>query len=445
MTSSKIERDELGASFSRYERAPEKFLIGAESEKFGVDQQTGQPLGYGGEFSVCEVLGYLRDNHHWSEITETEGGPVIGLTRQGASITLEPSAQLELSGEALPSLHAIKAESDAHLAELRPISEKMGIAWLTTGFHPLASLNELPWVPKLRYPIMRKYLPAQGIGGLDMMQRTATVQGNFDWKNERDALRKLVVCLKLSPLMHAWFANSPFSEKKRSTDLSVRGTVWRNMDRSRSGLIPSIWAKKNASYQDYAEWALSAGMFLIKREGKILQNTGQTFTDFMKNGFQGHQATLEDWTLHLSTLFPEVRLKNTLEVRSVDGLPPHLALASLSLWTGILYDERALDEAESLVEELQYERMESERDELVARGLHATVHGRSGFSWAEHLHDVARGGLLRRHVLNEAREGEELYLDAARDLLERRKMPAEDVIDRFEKGQSFVEATRFRF
>lgn len=223
---------DLTVPFRESERSKGSFLIGAESEKFGVHQTTGKALDYGGDYSVCRVLNYLAKNHGWSPIRETDEGPVIGLKRNGASVTLEPSAQLELSGAALPDLHLVSAEAREHLEELRPISEELNIAWLGTGFHPLATLSELTWVPKQRYPIMKEYLPKMGSGGLDMMQRTCTVQGNFDWHNEADAMLKMRVALKLSPLLHAWFSNAPFFEGKKSAFLSQRGNVWRHMDRS---------------------------------------------------------------------------------------------------------------------------------------------------------------------------------------------------------------------
>ncbi len=442
MSHKPLRRSLLCEVFRAAEKSPSAFRIGAEAERFGVHQSTGKPLGYGGDFSVCGVLEHLAQNHDWQPVAEFEGGPILALTRGQASITLEPAAQFELSGAALPDLHHIFAETREHLGELAPISEAMGIAWLSVGFQPLAGLDELSWVPKQRYPIMREYLPKMGSGGLDMMQRTATTQGNFDWQNEREGMTKLLVGLKLSPLLHAWFANAPFREGKPAAALSVRGHVWRHMDPSRSGLIERLWSNPEARYEDYAEWALDAGMFLIRREGKLVRNTGQTFRDFMENGFEGHRATEQDWKQHLNTLFPEVRLKNTLEVRSVDALPPPLALASLAVWTGIFYDETALEQARDLTEEFQFEQVAQARAELCDRGLHAPLCGRVAFEWAERVLAIAEGGLQRRARLSEQGIDESAYLAPAADILSSRMVPAERVLARVAAGESIVAATR---
>ncbi len=435
---------DLTTPFRESERSPGSFLIGAESEKFGVHRGTGKALDYGGDYSVCRVLGYLAEHHGWSPIQEKPDGPVIGLKRDGASITLEPSAQLELSGAALPDLHQVAAEALAHLEEIRPISEELNIAWLGTGFHPLAKLSDLSWVPKQRYPIMREYLPKMGSGGLDMMQRTATVQGNFDWQDEADAMRKMRLALKLSPLLQAWFSNAPFCEGKRSELLSRRGAVWQNMDPSRSGLIEALWTG-DIGYETYADWALDAGMFLFRREGEIVRNTGQTFRDFMRDGFAGHQASLADWRLHLTTLFPEVRLKNTLEVRSVDSLPPALASAALAVWTGLLYDEQALEQAIQLTADWQFSKVEAARSEMIRRGLHSPFEGTDGFVWAEKLCAIARGGLQRRDRRNAQGEDESVYLMPAQEILETRCLPAEAAVSRYEQTGSFVEAVRIQY
>lgn len=442
MSQKPVRRDELSEVFRAFESSPETFRIGAENEKFGVSRVTGRPLSYGGDFSVCQVLRHLEANHGWSPIVEKEDGPVLGLRRGEANITLEPGAQLELSGEPLPDLHAVHREKQNHLREIAPVSQELGISWLTTGFHPTSRLDELPWVPKERYPLMRAYLPQKGSGALDMMQRTATVQGNFDWSSERDGMRKLLVSLKLSPLVHAWFANAPFREGKPAGTLSARGHVWRHMDPTRSGLIPSLWQKDQPTYDDYVEWSLDAGMFLFKRESEYIKNTGQTFRDFLDHGYQGHRATLNDYRLHLQTLFPEVRLKNTLEVRSCDSLPPALAMAALAVWTGVLYDEQALGQAEALVERFDFARLELERPALIDSGLSAPLMGRTGFDWAMAIAEIAKSGLERRGRLDAAGQSEAVFLAPAFEIVEARRVPAERCLERFMKTDSVVEATR---
>lgn len=440
MSHTPVRREQLAEVYFEREMPSSDFRIGAENEKFGVHEETGIPLGYGGDFSVCRVFTHLEKEHGWEAVREVPGGPVLGLRRGNANITLEPGVQFELSGEPLADLHQVAAEQMQHLSELALISQEMHIAWLGTGFHPLARLSELPWVPKQRYPIMRDYLPQKGSGSLDMMQRTATVQGNFDWSSEADAMKKLLVSLKISPLMQAWFSNAPFSEGRPNGALSRRGDVWRNMDPARSGLIAPLWKKAHPTYDDYVEWSLDAGMFLFWRDGQSFKNTGQTFRSFLQDGFEGERATLQDFKLHLTTLFPEVRLKNTLEVRSVDNLPPDLALASLAVWTGILYDDAALEGARELVEEFTFEAVEESRSGLVARGLHAELCKRPAFDFAERLLALARKGLENRARLQGGKD-ESTFLRPAEEILESRRHPAERAIERFQAGAGLLEGT----
>lgn len=424
-----VTRSELACIFLDAEKPAERFRIGVEEEKFGVHRESGRPLAYEGAFGVRLVMEDLAQRHGWHCVREQENGPPIALHRGSQSITLEPGAQLELSGAPLVNLHEVLAERDAHHRELEPISEALGVRWLSTGFHPFARLDELPWVPKERYPIMRAYLPTRGPAAHDMMQRTATVQANFDYSSEADAMKKLVVSLRLSPILHALFANAPFKESREAERLSERGNVWLHMDASRSGLIPSMWSKAFGgrglpSYDDYIEWALDAGMFLIWRDGAPIKNTGQTFRDFLTRGYEGHRATLSDWRLHLATLFPEARLKSTLEVRPLDALPRTFSIAAVAAWTGILYDDTALNEALELTQHLRHDELNEARPALVARGLDATVPGfASGWEVGERVLHLARAGLERRaRALGFASEAP--YLDAAFDLVSERTCPA---------------------
>ena len=432
-------REELVQVFAAAEVEPDEFRIGAEEEKFGVLRPERTPLPYAGPRGVAQVLAGLAEQHGWEAAAEFADGPVIALKLRQQSITLEPGAQLELSGAPLPDLHAIRAEKLQHLQELLPLSSALGISWHSVGFHPTARQAELPWVPKTRYPIMKSYLPGRGNGALDMMRRTATVQANYDYKSERDALRKLVVALKLSPLIHALLANSPFYEGASSGKKSLRGDVWRRMDPSRSGLIPVLWNNPQPGYEDYVEWSLDAGMFLIWRDGEAIKNTGQTFRDFLEHGYQGHRATLSDYRLHLSTLFPEIRLKNTLEVRPCDALPIELSLSALGLWTGILYGEEALRLAEDFCAQLDSETIEQARPELTARGLHAPLlKDQSTWALGEQLFEIARRGLIERA------RGEERYLGPIAELLETRKCPADLLLEEVQNGKDVLSATELQ-
>ena len=417
--------DELLEVFRGAEKPANAYGIGAEGEKFGVDAETGAPLQYEGERGVLRIFSDLVSGHGWEPERETPDGPVISLRRGGARVTLEPGAQLELSGAVLPDVHAICAEMRGHLGELRAISSEMNLVWLGVGFQPFARQEDLPWVPKQRYAIMKRYLPTRGAGALDMMRRTATVQANFDWSSEEDAMRKLVMVLRLSPLTNAMFANSPFYEGRLAGVKSRRGQVWLEMDPARSGLIPSLWTKRRSTYRDYAEWALDAGMFLFKRGDEYVANTGQTFRSFLREGFQGHRATQRDWKLHLSTLFPEARIKTTLEVRACDSQSTDLACAISALYAGLLYDPRALDQAEELAQSLSFHAVTAARPALVTDGLAATIAGRPARELAERVLEIASGGLARRARLNSNGKDERIHLARLSALTESGRSPAD--------------------
>ncbi|RYE92961.1 MAG: glutamate--cysteine ligase, partial [Myxococcales bacterium] len=309
--------DDLFELFRASEKPAEQWRIGAECEKFGVFRGSGAPLHYRGEPGVPTVLHTLVERHSWEPEPESPGGPLIALRRARGSITLEPGGQLELSGAPLLDIHAVAHEARGHLDELRSISDELGLAWVGLGFHPLARQADLDWVPKARYGIMQVYLPSRGAHGLDMMRRTATVQANYDYRDEADAMRKLRVSLKLAPVTTAMFANSPFYEGQRWGGRSYRAYAWLDVDNSRAGLVPAVW-HEGSTYADYVEWALDVPMFLFKRGGQPVENTGQSFRSFLRHGFRGHRASAGDWEMHVNTIFPEVRLKRTLEIRGAD-------------------------------------------------------------------------------------------------------------------------------
>ena len=420
--------DQLLIPFHEAMKPEERHRIGAEAEKFGVDAVTGAPLPYEGERSVLTVLEALVDRHGWHPERETPGGPLIALLRAGASVTLEPGGQLELSGAPLENIHQTCMEMSGHLAELRDISNELGVLWLGIGFHPFAVQSELPWVPKQRYAIMRRYLPTRGTYGLDMMRRTATVQANFDYSSEEDALRKVKVALRLSPLVTAIFANSPFYEGRLFGGRSYRARVWTSVDPDRQGLLPGM-LDRGRHFTDYVEWALDAPMFLVKRGAEVVENTGQSFRSFMKHGFQGHKPTLKDWETHLNTLFPEVRLKRIIEVRSADSLPANLVCALPALWTGILYDARALDEADELSASFTFADLEALRPAIAEQALRATFRGAPLADFAERLVDIASGGLERRARLNKNGKDERVHLTKLTALVEKGWSPADALVE----------------
>ncbi len=409
----------------------EQFRIGAEAEKFGVAENTLVPVPYEGTRGVVDVMRALTSRFGWREV---DVDPLLALEKNHASVTLEPGAQLELSGAPLFDLHAIAAELEEHLAELSAISETLraetgeGIAWLGLGFHPFARQDDLPWVPKLRYRFMREYLPTRGKNGLDMMRRTSTVQANFDYSDEAGAMRALRVSMKMSPFFTALFANSPFYEGERYGGKSYRAKVWLDVDPSRQGLVEPIF-RPGAGVRDYIEWALDAPMFLFVRGNEPIANTGQSFRDFFRHGYQGHRATYGDWVTHLNSMFPEVRLKRTLEVRGGDSLGREDVLGPAALFTGILYDARALDEAEEIVGSFGFAELDALRPSVSELGLAATFRGRPAGEVASRLLEAAAGGLQRRARARADGADESVYLQPTIARAARLRSPADDLID----------------
>ena len=383
------------------------------------------------------ILLSLAERHGWTLESEVEGGEVIALRRGMASITLEPGGQLELSGAPQETMHQTCAEFRGHMAELRDISDELGVAWLGLGFHPFAKQSELPWVPKLRYAVMREYLPTRGKHAVDMMQRTATVQANFDYASTDDGLHKLRISLALSPIVQAMLANSPFVEGRPSGERSHRAAVWLDVDPDRSGLLPWAW-RDSLTLREYVEWAMDVPMFLVKRHGKAVYNNPQTFRAFLRDGFQGTRATFADWESHVNTLFPEVRFKRTLETRSADGQQTALLCALPSIWTGILYDDAALRKAESLASRISYDDAQKARPDIAMRGLRAVMGNREVADWANELMAIAMDGLRSRALLNRAGQDETVHLERLAKLVSEGMTPADVLLDGLDPEQDFL-------
>ncbi len=429
-------RDELTRLFSQSEKPAAQHRIGAEAEKFAIDARSLEPIPYEGPRSILAVLSALQQRYGWAPISEREGGPVVALGRGQSAVTLEPGAQLELSGAPQWDVHGVAAELDEHLAELRSISGELDLAWLSVGFHPMARERDLPWVPKERYGIMKDYLPQRGSRGRDMMLRTATVQANFDYESAADAMRKLRTMLRLSPVFGALSANAPFYEGRVSGRRSERADVWLNMDPKRSGLVERVWADGPLGYEDYVEWALDAGMFFFKRNGKIVRNTGQSFRSFLREGYEGHFPTASDWKWHLGTLFPEVRLKSTLEIRSCDALPPALSLSVVALLTGLLCDGEALGQAEALADTISLEAASETRLQVPYRALHSELSGRPLGAIAEQLFEIAERGLAARARLDAQGRDERHFLGPLQQLLTGRRCPADLLLEGLTRGDA---------
>jgi glutamate--cysteine ligase len=428
------ERD-LFAVFREAEKPRSQWVVGAEMEKFGVVGATGQPLSYDGEHGVLRVM-HALEKSGWVAQREREGAPIIALLRGATSVTLEPGSQFELSGAPFDSIHDICMEFRRHMEDLEPISRELGIRWMGLGFHPFARRSDFRMVPKARYAVMREYLPTRGGHALDMMLRTCTVQANFDYEDEADAMRKMRVGLKLSPLTTAIFANSPFYEDRAFGGRTFRGSVWLDVDPDRSGLLPALW-KPGASYADYVQWALDVPMFVVKRGLDILPNTSQTFRAFWNHGFRGYRATHADWQLHLNTLFPEVRLKKTIEIRGADAQGKKTRCALPALWTGIYYDQQALSEADALTGDFEHDEVSKIRAEVAARGLRASFRGKPIAHLAEQVIAIALGGLERRARLRKDGKDERIHLAEIRRLVEKGLTPADTLLEGIDRAADF--------
>lgn len=418
------ERDELLEPFREACKPRARWRIGTEAEKAGVQLDTLRPVPYGGPRGIGAVLERLASRHGWSPEPEVQGGPIIALRRGDASVTLEPGGQLELSGAPLPTIHMICAEFHQHMSELEEPSEELGIAWLGVGFQPLATREDYEWVPKLRYGVMREYLPTRGGHALDMMLRTCTVQANFDYDSEQTAVVMVRVACAASPFVTAMFANSPFVEGKPSGYASFRSRVWLDVDPDRSG-IPEMVCEPGFGFARWAEWALDVPMFLLKRDGKVVRNTGQTFRDFLANGFEGHRATMSDWEMHLNTLFPEVRLKRTIEVRGADGVPTPLICALPGFWKGILYDPKSLAAAGELLEGITATERAALRVGVPRTALATPFRAGTVGDVARKLLDLSVAGLQRLGCLSRDRRDESIHLARLRELVDANQCPAD--------------------
>jgi glutamate--cysteine ligase len=413
--------------FRRAEKPASSFRIGPEMEKHGLVGPERAPFRFRGPRSVEELFKELNRGGRFRPIRESEGSPVIGLEDGTDSITLEPGCQLEHSGGAEAQLHALAHGFKRHIADLTPYSQANGIAWYGLGFHPYARPTDLEWVEKVRYGVMREFLPKRGARALDMMLRTATVQVNLDFASEADAMRKLRASLKIAPIVGAMFANAPFYEGASRGFVSERLATWLAVDEARAGLVRNVW-HEGATYADYVEWALDAPMFLVKRPGRLVANTGQPFRAFLAEGFDGERATYEDWVTHLNTLFPEVRLKKTLEVRCADAQGPREANALPALWVGLLYDPRALAELEAMTNGWTFDEVAAVRAEAPRLGLRTPFRGHTIAEEAKDILALATNGLERRDQRDANGRSEAKHLDGLAELVTAGLTPADRLL-----------------
>jgi len=426
-------RDDLVAWFAAGEKPQEQFRVGTEHEKFAFTLGRNRPVTYQGARSIRALLEGMQSLLGWEPIME--GPNVIGLSdvTGGGAISLEPGGQFELSGAPLATIHRTCSELMAHLAQLREVAEPLGIGFLGIGMTPNWTRSEMPMMPKGRYRIMTAYMPKVGRLGLDMMYRTCTVQANLDFSSEADMVKKLRVALALQPVATALFANSPFTEGRPNGFLSFRSEIWRNTDPHRSGMLP--WAfEPGMGYERWADYALDVPMYFVKRGDRYSDVAGRSFRHLMAGKLDelpGERARVSDWVNHLSTIFPEVRLKRYLEMRGADG-GPWARLPSLSaFWVGLLYDGSCLDAAWDIAKGWTAEERQKLRDQVPRLGFKATIRGRDLLSIARETLALARAGLARRKRFDPYGVDETRYIKPLDELAERGETPAEELLRKF--------------
>ncbi|MBX3598670.1 MAG: glutamate--cysteine ligase [Rhizobiaceae bacterium] len=426
--------DELVGYLAAGCKPPAKWRIGTEHEKFPFYVDGNAPVPYGGERGIRALLEGMQRTLGWDPIIDA--GRIIGLvepTGQGA-ISLEPGGQFELSGAPLETIHQTCREGNAHLAQLREIAEPLGIRFLGLGGSPKWTLAETPRMPKSRYDIMTRYMPKVGTKGLDMMYRTCTIQVNLDFSSEADMRRKMQVSLKLQPLSTALFANSPFTDGKPNGLQSWRGDIWRDTDNERSGLLPFCFSP-DFGFADYAEWALDVPMYFVIRDGVYHDMTHMTFRQFMagaaRNEVPDGIATMGDWTNHLSTLFPDVRLKRFLEMRGADGGPWRRICALPAFWVGLLYDDEALEQAEAMTRDWTFEEVLAMRNSVPSQGISAVFRNRSLRDVARDALEIARAGLKRRNRTNRDGFDETHFLSTLDEVVARGTTSAEEMLNAY--------------
>lgn len=419
--------EDLVDYFRAGEKPRERWRLGIEHEKLGVRLPGVQPVPYEGPGGVEELLRRIarQDAEPAWRVIE-EDGHAVGLEGPG-SVSLEPGAQLEQNGRPLAALAEVCAEFQEHLTLLRRVSEPLGIAWLGLGCHPFHKLGELAQVPRERYRIMRQYLPARGALALDMMHATASVQASYDWSDEADLVAKLRTALAVTPIASALFANSSLWEGRPSGFVSRRMAIWRDTDPDRCGLLP-IAFEPDFGYRRYVEWALDVPMFFIVRSGGYRPLHGTPFRRFWQEGIDGEHATLADWDRHLTTLFPEVRIKRILEVRNADAVSPDLLCAMPALWKGLLYEDAAREAAAALAPWTVAERDQLHLD-VARRGLAARTPGGALLPLARELVAIAREGLRR---LASGGGDETAFLEPLEEVVARGTSPGQDLLERWQ-------------
>jgi glutamate--cysteine ligase len=424
------ERAQLVAVLASGEKPREAWRIGTEHEKFGFRLDDLRPPAFDGERGIEALLQGLT-RFGWDPVEEA--GRTIALLKDGASVTLEPAGQLELSGAMLENIHETCREVGSHLFEVKAVADELRLGFLGMGFQPKWRRDEMPWMPKGRYRIMREYMPKVGGLGLDMMTRTCTVQVNLDYADEADMVKKFRVSLALQPVATALFADSPFTEGKPNGYLSYRSHIWTDTDPDRTGMLDFVF-EDGFGYERYVDYLLDVPMYFSYRDGTYHDASGQSFRDFLAGrlpALPGALPTLRDWNDHMTTAFPEVRLKKYLEMRGADGGPWNRLCALPAFWTGLLYDDAALDAAWDLVKGFSLAERNLMRDAVPRLALGAPAPGGTLRELAREALKIAVAGLRRRARLNNRGVDETGFVDALVEIVESGQTPAERKLELF--------------
>ena len=424
-------RDDLVAPMQAGEKPKERWRIGTEHEKLVYRISDHGAPSYEEPGGIHDLLMALT-RYGWEPVVE--GGKVIALSGSDGTVSLEPAGQLELSGAPLVNLHQTCAETGRHLKQVKEVGAELGLGFMGLGMWPDKTRDVLPIMPKGRYEIMLRHMPRVGTMGLDMMLRTCTIQTNLDYSSEADMAQKFRVSLALQPLATALFANSPFLEGKPNGFLSYRSHIWTDTDPHRTGMLPFVF-EDGFGYERYVDYMLDVPMYFVFREGRYIDAAGLSFRDFLKGELSvlpGEKPTRSDWVDHLSTAFPEVRLKSYLEMRGADGGPWNRICALPAFWVGLLYDQGALDAAWDLVKGWSIEDQQKLRDDVPRLGLKAIApDGRTLHQVAADVLDIASAGLAARDEVNSMGDSEVGFLKPLRDIVAEGKTPADRLLERF--------------
>ncbi len=425
--------DQLAALLSDGCKPKADWRIGTEHEKFGYFKDSHLPLPYEGPCSVKAMLEGLRDEFGWTPVLEA--GNIIGLEKDGANVSLEPGGQLELSGAPLENIHQTCDEANEHLREVKQVADRIGAGYIGLGAAPEWTHDQVPMMPKGRYRLMTNYMDRVGTHGKQMMYRTCTVQVNLDFASEADMVQKFRVALALQPVATALFADSPFFEGKPNGHKSWRSRIWRGLDNDRTGMLPFVF-EDGMGFECYVDYVLDVPMYFVYRDGKYIDALGQSFRDFLKGelpALPGEKPLMSDWADHLTTVFPEARIKQYMEMRGADAGPWRRICALPALWVGLMYDQSSLDAAWDLCKNWDTEKREALRVAASVDGIAATVDGTSMLELSKEVLKISEAGLKAR-----GRAGvggmvpdETHFLNALQEVVETGKSPACELLGKY--------------